>query len=61
MHISSDIDTARKVGQRHGKAVIFRVFAGKMQEDGYTFYCSKNGVWLTKEVPVRYLEKMKEV
>ena len=53
--------TARKVGQRHGKAVIFRVFAGKMQEDGYTFYCSKNGVWLTKEVPVRYLEKMKEV
>lgn len=57
MHISSDIDTARKVGQRHGKAVIFRVFAGKMQEDGYTFYCSKNGVWLTKEVPVRYLEK----
>lgn len=61
VHISSDIDTARKVGQRHGKAVIFRVFAGKMQEDGYTFYCSKNGVWLTKEVPVRYLEKMKEV
>ena len=23
-----------------------------MQKDGYTFYLSVNGVWLTKEVPV---------
>lgn len=28
-----------------------------MFNDGYKFYCSVNGVWLTKEVPVRYLEK----
>ena len=42
----------------HGKPVIYKVLSGKMQEDGYTFYQSVNGVWLVKEVPVRYLEKM---
>ena len=24
---------------------------------GYTFYLSRNGVWLTKKVPAQYLEK----
>ncbi len=57
VHISGDMETAYKVGQRHGKAVVYRVLARKMMEDGYTFYCSKNGVWLTKEVPVSYLER----
>ena len=27
----------------------------QMAEDGYQFYLSVNGVWLTKEVPVQYL------
>lgn len=57
VHISEDMETAYKVGQRHGKAVVYRVLAGKMMEDGYTFYRSKNGVWLTKEVPVSYLKR----
>lgn len=57
VHISRDVETAYKVGQRHGKVVIYKVLARKMVEDGYTFYCSKNGVWLTKEVPVQYLER----
>lgn len=44
VHISTDRETAYKVGRRHGKAVIYKVLAGKMWVDGYTFYCSKNGV-----------------
>lgn len=59
VHISGDRETAYQVGQRHGKAVIYKVLAGKMHEDGYVFFRSKNGVWLTKEVPVRYLEREK--
>lgn len=55
VHLSGDAATARKVGTRHGKPFIYRVLAGNMQEDGYTFYRSANGVWLTKEVPVAYL------
>ncbi len=57
VHLSSDEDTAKKVGQRHGKPVIYVVKSGKMFCDGYKFYKSVNGVWLTKEVPLSYLEK----
>lgn len=57
VHLSKDRDTAVKVGKRHGRPVIYKVCSGKMQEDGFAFYLSKNGVWLTKEVPVKYLEK----
>ena len=58
VHLSADYDTAIKVGARHGTPVIYTVDATKMYEDGYKFYRSVNGVWLTKEVPTRYLTKM---
>ena len=57
VHLSKDPDTAEKVGRRHGKSVIYRVDAARMAQDGYTFYLSVNGVWLTKHVPVEYLSK----
>lgn len=57
VHLSKDAVTATNVGQRHGKPVLYVVKAGEMHRDGYSFYLSKNGVWLTKEVPVRYLVK----
>ena len=60
VHISGDMQTASQVGRRHGKLVLYKVLAGKMHEDGFVFYQSKNWVWLTKEVPVRYLEKMEK-
>lgn len=58
VHLSGDTDTAVKVGSRHGKPVVYQIKSGQMEKDGYTFYRSVNGVWLTKEVPVKYLEKM---
>ena len=57
VHLSSDVDTATKVGSRHGKPVIYIVKTKEMHDDGYKFFLSKNGVWLTKEVPVKYLVK----
>ena len=57
VHLSKDQETAVKVGQRHGKPVLYIVKAGEMYSDGYKFFLSKNGVWLTKEVPVKYLMK----
>lgn len=57
VHLSKDKETAVKVGKRHGKPVLYVVKAGEMCKDGYKFYLSKNGVWLTKEVPVKYLRK----
>lgn len=55
VHLSSDCDTAAKVGKRHGKCVIYRIDSEKMAEDGFKFYKSVNGVWLTKEVPIKYM------
>lgn len=60
VHLSSDEKTAVTVGSRHGIPVIYKVHSGQMAEQGYEFYCSVNGVWLTKEVPVEYLEKVKK-
>ena len=57
VHLSVDIETARNVGSRHGKPVIYKIDCKKMVEDGYHFYLSANKVWLTKEVPVKYLKK----
>lgn len=57
VHLSSDVDTATKVGARHGELVIYKVLSGQMARDGYVFYRSVNGVWLTDHVPLEYLEK----
>ena len=47
VHLSKDVETARKVGARRGKPVILKVDAGRMHRDGHTFFLSANGVWLT--------------
>ena len=57
VHLSKDEETATTVGRRHGKPVLYMVNTREMYKDGFKFFLSKNGVWLTKEVPVRYLEK----
>lgn len=57
VHLSSDYETAQKVGQRHGVPVVYKVNAKEMQKNGYEFFQSANGVWLCKEVPINYLVK----
>ncbi len=56
VHLSKDIETAAKVGGRHGKPVILKVDSGVMYRDGFKFYLSANGVWLTKYVVSKYLK-----
>lgn len=54
VHLSLNESTAIKVGARHGNPVILEIDAGRMYNDGYKFYLSTNGVWLTKFVPFEY-------
>ena len=58
VHLSSDMETAKKVGSRHGRPVSYQVDCRKMTEGGFSFYLSANRVWLTKAVPAEYLSKM---
>ena len=55
VHLSKDKETAIDVGKRHGKPVIYAIAAQAMTLDGYEFYLSENGVWLTEEVPRKYM------
>jgi putative RNA 2'-phosphotransferase len=57
VHLSSDTETARKVGARRGKAVILQVDAGKMRGLGFKFFMSVNGVWLADSVPAAFLAR----
>ncbi len=56
VHLSTDIKIATDVGQRYGKPVILTIKALLMHEQGFVFYLSENGVWLTEQVPHHYLE-----
>ena len=55
VHLSDEKETADKVGSRRGKSIIIFVDTKAMYADGFKFYQSENGVWLTDHVPSKYL------
>ncbi|GIH10739.1 putative RNA 2'-phosphotransferase [Rhizocola hellebori] len=55
VHLSPDMDTARKAGARHGFPVVLQINTKDMLSVGYQFFVSDNGVWLTAEVPPEFL------
>jgi putative RNA 2'-phosphotransferase len=55
VHLSENKDTAIQVGRRYGVPVLLAVDARQMAHDGVSFYQADNQVWLTDEVPSRYL------
>lgn len=55
VHLSQNIETAHKVGKRHGKPVVLEIDAKRMFSDGIKFYLSENDVWLTSYVDPKYI------
>lgn len=55
VHLSADVETAHRVGARHGKPVVLGVDADAMHRAGHVFYRSENGVYLVDEVPPQFL------
>lgn len=58
VHLSATPATAETVGKRRGRPVVLVVDAAAMCRDGLLFYCSANGVWLTDQVPAKYLRRL---
>lgn len=58
VHLSKDIPTAIKVGSRHGKPYVFTVQSNRMYKEGFKFFISENGVWLTERVPSEYIRPL---
>lgn len=56
VHLTKDAITAIDVGARHGTPCVFRVNAPQMVQDGFKFYLSNNGVYLTDYVPPVYIQ-----
>lgn len=57
VHLSADPETAKSVGGRRGRPVVFVVGARSMHLMGHKFFLSENGVWLTGHVPPGYLRE----
>ena len=58
VHLSADLGTAKSVGGRRGRPVVFTVKARDMYLTGrHQFFLSENGVWLTDCVPPDYLQE----
>lgn len=57
VHLSSEIATATNVGKRRGNPVILNINSAQMHADNFLFYLSKNGVWLTEKIPVKYINR----
>lgn len=55
VHLSTNMETAVKVGNRRGNPIILKIQAGKMASEGYSFYLSENKVWLTDFVPAEFI------
>ena len=62
VHLSSDIETAIKVGKRRDRnPVVFAIASLVMYDDGFKFYHTGNDTtWLCDCVPKRYLINEKE-
>ena len=58
VHLSPDVETATRVGSRRGRPVILKIAAASMHSDGFRFFCSANGVWLTERVPPQYISRV---
>ena len=55
VHLSRNVEEAINVGGRRGNPIVLTIQSGEMHKDGYEFVVSKNGVWLTKAVPIEYI------
>ncbi len=54
--LSTEIDTAKKVGRRHGKnVVILKIDSAKMWSKGFKFYEITEDTWETELVPPEFI------
>jgi putative RNA 2'-phosphotransferase len=59
VHLSGDVDTARRVGQRRDRTpVILEVQAREAHGAGVQFFRPGNGVWLADVVPPQFVRRL---
>ncbi len=56
VHLSDNYTSASKFGSRHGKFTVLKINALAMYNDGHHFFLSEDNLWLTENVPNKYIE-----
>jgi putative RNA 2'-phosphotransferase len=56
VHLSGNERDAEEVGRRHGEPIVLKIRARSMYADGFEFFLSESGIWLTRAVPPYYVE-----
>lgn len=51
---------AHKFGHWRGQPVLLRIHAQRMHQDGFQFYHSQSGIWLTEKIPPKYIERISQ-
>jgi putative RNA 2'-phosphotransferase len=60
VHLSKSINDAKKIGNRHGKPIVLAIDCDTMVNDGFKFYESGDGVWLTDDIPIKYIKNIEK-
>lgn len=55
VHLVENEERAMEVGRRHGEPVVLTIKARLMHENGFEFFETESGIWLTKSVPREYI------
>lgn len=58
VHLSADIETAKKVGSRHGKPIVLTVDVKQFYKDGNKLFLSPNGIWQTEFIESKYIKEV---
>ena len=59
VHLSADIDTAKKVGLRRDKSpCILEIDSKRAYNDGVVFYHGNEKVWLADKIPTCYIKEL---
>jgi putative RNA 2'-phosphotransferase len=56
VHLSKEIETATTVANRRRKPIILTIDTVSMVKEGFAFYLSENNVWLTDQVPSKFIQ-----
>ena len=56
VHLSETIDMAKQIGARHGSPVVLSIDTEAMIRAAYKFYKTQNGIWLTGDIPPKFLK-----
>ncbi len=56
VHLSESKEMALEVGKRHGKPFLIEINTKELIENGWEFFKTQQNVWLTSNIPAKYLE-----